>query len=200
MVAVEKALNVGSGKPLTLLPSQRIFEPNMVLEGLFSKDSKLVEQALGAFSGGGIWTSGTSVDIEGLEKTTGRRFADILYTPGVSAPSLKLSDLQRKAQAENSPEVWEEFWLAVDKYTPKFHRVAVISDGTRVLGMGDIGPFAGQEVMYGKSLLFGLLGGLHGEPHVLSSTDPEEIVRFALNGQAVWGGINLEDISAPRFP
>jgi len=179
-------------------PSQRIFEPKMTLRDFVSKSPGLVNQALSAFSGGGIWTSATNIDIKNLEKTSGRKFADILYTPGVSAPSLKLSDLHKKAQAENSPEAQEEFWLAVDKYTPKFRRVAVISDATRVLGMGDIGPFAGQEVMYGKILLFGLFGGLYGEPHVLTSTDPKEIVRFALNGQAVWGGINLEDIESPK--
>lgn len=179
-------------------PSQRTFEPNMILKDLLSKNPELVKQALTTFSDGGIWTSGTPVDIESLEKTTGCRFGDILYTPGVAAPSLKLSDLHLSAQRENTPEAWETFWKAVDKYTPKFRRVAVISDATRVLGMGNIGPFAGQEVMYGKSLLFGLFGGLCGEPHVLTSTDPKETIRFALNGQAVWGGINLEDIQSPK--
>jgi len=179
-------------------PSQRAFKPKMTLRDFISKSPNLVNQALNAFSNSGIWTSGTNIDIKSLEKTNGRKFADILYTPGVSAPSLKLSDLHKKAQTKNSPEAWEKFWLAVDKYTPKFRRVAVISDATRVLGMGDIGPFAGQEVMYGKILLFGLFGGLYGEPHVLTSTDPKEIVRFALNGQAVWGGINLEDIESPK--
>ena len=187
-----------NGKSLVFSPSQRIFEPKMVLEDLFSKNPELTKQALKAFSGGGIWTSGTSVNIKDLEKTTGRNFGDILYTPGVSAPSLKLSDLQLLAQKENTPKAWRIFWEAVDRYTPKFRRVAVISDATRVLGMGDIGPFAGQEVMYGKSLLFGLLGGLYGEPHILTSTDPKETIRFALNGQAAWGGINLEDIQSPE--
>lgn len=182
----------------SLSSSQRTFEPKMTLSDLASGNSELVKQALGAFSGGGIWMSGTTVDVKGLEKATGRKFGDILYTPGVSASSLKLSDLHLLAQKKDTPEAWETFWKAVDKYTPKFRRVAIISDGTRVLGMGDIGPFAGQQVMYGKALLFGLLGGLYGEPHVLTSTDPGEIVRFALNGQAVWGGINLEDIASPK--
>ena len=182
----------------TLSPSQRTFTPKMVLADVIAKDSDLVRQVLAAFSGGGIWTSGVSVNVNRIARTAGRKFSDIFYTPGVSAPSLKLSDLHRSAQTENSPEAWERFWLAVDKYTPKFRRVAVISDATRVLGMGDIGPLAGQEVMYGKIMLFGLFGGLYGEPHVLTSTDPDEIVRFALNGQAVWGGINLEDIESPK--
>ncbi|MFC1790229.1 NADP-dependent malic enzyme [Patescibacteria group bacterium] len=170
----------------------------MTLPDLASGNSELVRQALEAFSGGGIWMSSATVDIESLEKKTKRQFGDLLYTPGVSAPSLKLSDLHLLAQKKNSPKAWETFWKAVDEYTPKFRRVGIISDGTRVLGMGDIGPFAGQEVMYGKALLFGLLGGLSGEPHVLTATDPEEIVKFALNGQAVWGGINLEDIASPK--
>ena len=181
-----------------LSPSQRVFKPKMVLSDLASRNPQLVKQALKAFSGGGVWMSAPTVDIRGLEKKTGRGFGDILYTPGVSAPSLKLSDLHLLAQKKNTPRAWETFWEAVDKYTPKFRRVAIISDGTRVLGMGDIGPFAGQEVMYGKALLFWLFGGLSGEPHVLTSTDSEEIVKFALNGQAAWGGINLEDIASPK--
>jgi len=181
-----------------LSPSQRVFKPKMVLSNLVSRNPQLVKQALRAFSSGGIWMSAATIDVKNLEKKTGRNFGDILYTPGVSAPSLKLSDLHLLAQKKNTPKAWEKFWEAVDKYTPKFRRVAIISDGTRVLGMGDIGPFAGQEVMYGKSLLFWLFGGLSGEPHVLTSTDPEEIVKFALNGQATWGGINLEDIASPK--
>jgi malate dehydrogenase (oxaloacetate-decarboxylating) len=178
--------------------SQRTFEPKMTLQDLVLRDPELVKEALKAFRGGGVWMSGTTVDVTGLEKAAGRGFSDILYTPGVSAPSLKLSDLHLLAQKKNTPKAWETFWKAVDEYTPKFHRVAIISDGTRVLGMGDIGPFAGQEVMYGKSLIFGLLGGLYGEAHVLTLTDPREIVKFALNGQATWGGINLEDIASPK--
>ncbi len=181
-----------------LNPSQRVFNPKMLLSDLEKKSPELTKQALNAFSNNGIWMSAPSVNVNKIAENTKRNFGDIFYTPGVSAPSLKLAELHKRAQDTNSPKDWEQFWLSVDKYTPKFKRVAVISDGTRVLGMGDIGSFAGQEVMYGKILLFGLLGGLYGEPHVLSSTDPDEIVRFALNGQSVWGGINLEDIESPK--
>lgn len=184
--------------PRNFSPSSRTFNPKMNLQGLISSNSKLVKQTLKTFSGGGIWMSGTNVDVKGLEEKTGYNFGDILYTPGVSAPSLKLSDLHLLAQKKNTPKAWEIFWRAVDEYTPKFRRVAIVSDGTRVLGMGDVGPFAGQEVMYGKALLFSLLGGLYGEPHVLTSKDPEKIIEFVLNGQAVWGGVNLEDIESPK--
>lgn len=181
-----------------LSPSSRLARPKMVFKTFASRDPLLTRQALDAFTGGGIWSTGTTVNLATLEKSTGRRFADLLYTPGVSASSLKLSDLHLQAQKKNTPQAWETFWLAVDRFTPKFRRVAVISDATRVLGLGDIGPFAGQQVMYGKSLLFGLFGGLYAEPHVLTSTAAPDIVDYVLNGQAVWGGVNLEDIESPK--
>lgn len=104
------------------------------------------------------------------------------YTPGVAAPC---RDIQR------APE------LAYD-LTNKGNSVAVVSDGTRVLGLGDIGPEAGLPVMEGKALLFKYLGGVDAVPICLGTTEPEEIVRTVKVLEPSFGGINLEDIAMPK--
>ncbi|MBN2471023.1 MAG: NADP-dependent malic enzyme [Anaerolineae bacterium] len=106
----------------------------------------------------------------------------IWYTPGVAAPC--------KAIAENPSLVYE--------YTSKWNTVAVISDGTRVLGLGDIGPEAGLPVMEGKALLFKYLGGVDCVPITLDTKDPDKIIDTVLMLQPAFGGINLEDISQPK--
>ena len=75
----------------------------------------------------------------------------------------------------------------------KWNTVAVVSDGTRVLGLGDIGPKAGLPVMEGKALLFKYLGGVDAVPIMLDTKDPDEIIRTVLLLQPAFGGINLED-------
>jgi malate dehydrogenase (oxaloacetate-decarboxylating) len=104
------------------------------------------------------------------------------YTPGVAAPC-------RAIQRE--PEL-------VYEHTSKWNTVAVISDGTRVLGLGDIGPKAGLPVMEGKALLFKYLGGVDAVPIMLDTKDPDEIIRTVLLLQPGFGGVNLEDISQPK--
>lgn len=113
-----------------------------------------------------------------------RDFTDfaIWYTPGVAAPC--------KAIHENISEVF--------KHTNKANFVAVISDGTRVLGLGDIGPEAGLPVMEGKAILFKYLGGVDAFPICLDTKDPDEIISISLALQPTFGGINLEDISQPK--
>ncbi len=106
----------------------------------------------------------------------------IWYTPGVAAPC--------KAIHENIEEVF--------KHTNKANFVAVISDGTRVLGLGDIGPEAGLPVMEGKAILFKYLGGVDAFPICLDTKDPDEIISISLALQPTFGGINLEDISQPK--
>lgn len=106
----------------------------------------------------------------------------IWYTPGVAAPC--------KAIAEDRSLVYE--------YTSKWNTVAVISDGTRVLGLGDIGPEAGLPVMEGKALLFKYLGGVDCVPITLDTKDPDKIIDIVLNLQPAFGGINLEDIAQPK--
>ena len=106
----------------------------------------------------------------------------IWYTPGVAAPC---KEIQKR------PELAYE-------YTCKWNTVAVVSDGTRVLGLGDIGPEAGLPVMEGKALLFKYLGGVDAVPICLKTKDPEEIIRTVKILQPSFGGINLEDISQPK--
>ena len=106
----------------------------------------------------------------------------IWYTPGVAAPC--------KAIAADPALVYE--------YTHKWNTVAVVSDGTRVLGLGDIGPKAGLPVMEGKALLYKYLGGVDAWPIMLDTKDPDKIIETVLLIQPGFGGINLEDLSQPK--
>lgn len=106
----------------------------------------------------------------------------IWYTPGVAAPCRAIYDEPAK----------------VYDFTNKGNSVAIVSDGTRVLGLGDIGPEAGLPVMEGKALLFKYLGGVDAVPICLGTTDPEEIVRTVKILEPSFGGINLEDIAQPK--
>jgi len=106
----------------------------------------------------------------------------IWYTPGVAAPCRAI---------EQDPEL-------VYQYTSKWNTVAVISDGTRVLGLGDIGPKAGLPVMEGKALLFKYLGGVDAVPIMLDTRDPDKIIEVVLMLQPAFGGVNLEDIAQPK--
>ncbi|MEW5939356.1 MAG: NADP-dependent malic enzyme [Chloroflexota bacterium] len=122
--------------------------------------------------------------IETTLKCTVHSFDDfaIWYTPGVAAPC-------KAIQAD--PEL-------VYEYTNKWNTVAVVSDGTRVLGLGDIGPKAGLPVMEGKALLYKYLGGVDGVPLMLDTKDPDAIINTVLLLQPGIGGVNLEDISNPK--
>ena len=106
----------------------------------------------------------------------------IWYTPGVADPC---KEIQR------NPE-------RVFDYTNKSNSVAIVTDGTRVLGLGDIGPEAGLPVMEGKSLLFKYLGGVDAYPICLGTKDPVQIENAVRWLQPSFGGINLEDISQPK--
>jgi malate dehydrogenase (oxaloacetate-decarboxylating) len=122
--------------------------------------------------------------VETTLKCCVRSFQDfaIWYTPGVAAPC-------RAIQAD--PEL-------VYDYTNKWNTVAVVSDGTRVLGLGDIGPKAGMPVMEGKALLYKYLGGIDGVAIMVGTKDPDAIINLVLNLQPGWGGVNLEDLSQPK--
>ena len=106
----------------------------------------------------------------------------IWYTPGVAAVSEAI-----KQDAE-----------AVFTYTNRGNTIAVVSDGTRVLGLGDIDPLGALPVMEGKALLFKYLGGVDAVPIVLNTKDQEEIVRILKILEPSFGGINLEDIESPK--
>jgi malate dehydrogenase (oxaloacetate-decarboxylating) len=117
-------------------------------------------------------------------KCTVRDFNDfaIWYTPGVAAPCRDIK--------ANPDMVYE--------HTSKANTILVVSDGTRVLGLGDIGPKAGLPVMEGKALLFKFLGGVDAVPIMLDTKDPDEIIKTTLMMQPAYGGVNLEDISQPK--
>lgn len=106
----------------------------------------------------------------------------IAYTPGVAEPCLKIKD---------DPSLSY-------KYTRRHNLVAVITDGTAVLGLGDIGPLAGMPVMEGKCALFKAFGGVNAVPLCLDTQDVDEIIETVKRLAPSFGGINLEDISAPR--
>ncbi|SBS75206.1 Malic protein NAD-binding [uncultured Mycobacterium sp.] len=111
-----------------------------------------------------------------------QRALSIAYTPGVAQVSRAIASDHTLAK----------------KYTWADRLVAVISDGTAVLGLGDIGPAASLPVMEGKSALFKTFGGLDSIPIVLDTKDPDEIVETIIRLRPTFGAVNLEDISAPR--
>lgn len=115
-------------------------------------------------------------------KVSSREDLAIAYTPGVAAPCRLI--------AANRNEAYN--------YTIKANTVAVISDGSAVLGLGNIGPEAALPVMEGKCILFKEFAGINAFPIVLKSQDTEEMIQTIANLAPTFGGINLEDISAPR--
>lgn len=106
----------------------------------------------------------------------------LAYTPGVAEPCKEI--------AKNKEDAY--------KYTMKANTVAVVSDGSAVLGLGNIGAHAAMPVMEGKAVLFKEFGGVNAVPICLDTQDTEEIIRTVVNIAPAFGGINLEDISAPR--
>ena len=106
----------------------------------------------------------------------------LAYTPGVAEPC--------KVIAEDKEQAY--------KYTIKSNTVAVVSDGSAVLGLGNIGPYAAMPVMEGKAVLFKEFGNVNAVPICLDTQDTEEIIKTVINIAPGFGGINLEDISAPR--
>ena len=115
-------------------------------------------------------------------KVNSREDLAIAYTPGVAEPCKVIADDKEAAYT----------------YTMKANTVAVISDGSAVLGLGNIGALAAMPVMEGKSVLFKEFGGVNSVPICLDTQDTEEIIKTIVNIAPAFGGINLEDISAPR--
>lgn len=122
------------------------------------------------------------IEINSKVKLENKLDLSLAYTPGVAAPCLEI---------KNNPE-------EVYSYTSKGNMVAVITDGTAVLGLGNIGPKAALPVMEGKCLLFKKFAGIDAVPICLDTTNPEEIIKTVKYLAPTYGGINLEDISFPR--
>jgi len=107
---------------------------------------------------------------------------DLIYTPGVASVAKKISTNKK---------------LAYD-FTSKWNNVAIICDGTRVLGLGNIGPEGAIPVMEGKSVLFKALGGINAFPLCIDTKDKEEIIKLVKAVQPVFGAVNIEDIESPK--
>ena len=122
------------------------------------------------------------IEIASRTKANDRQSLSLAYTPGVAAPCLEI-----QKDANKSYEL-----------TRRWNTVAVVTDGTAVLGLGDIGPEAGMPVMEGKCLLFKEFGGVDAIPLCIRSKDVDEIVNTVALLAGSFGGVNLEDISAPR--
>ena len=125
---------------------------------------------------GGKW------QVQSKAKVDNASDLSLAYTPGVAQPCLEIKNDKQNAY----------------KYTLKNNLVAVISDGSAVLGLGNIGGLAGLPVMEGKCILFKEFGGVDAIPLVLDTQDSDDIVKTIKNVSISFGGINLEDISAPR--
>lgn len=125
---------------------------------------------------------GGKLEVSSRVPVSGREALSLAYTPGVAAPCL---------------EIQKDPMLSY-KLTRRRNLVAVITDGTAVLGLGDIGPLAGMPVMEGKCVLFKEFAGVDAFPICVASKDVDEIVRTVELISGSFGGINLEDISAPR--
>jgi len=122
------------------------------------------------------------IEIAARTKANDRRSLSLAYTPGVAEPCLEIQKDVNKSY----------------ELTRRWNTVAVVTDGTAVLGLGDIGPEAGMPVMEGKCLLFNEFGGVDAIPLCIRSKDVDEIVNTVALLAGSFGGINLEDISAPR--
>lgn len=171
---------------------------NRSIRGNWNPDGQDFFRGRGARRGGGILNivmsdldkkalelhraSRGKIDIVGKVPLASRQDLNLAYTPGVAAVSLAI--------AKNKKKVFE--------YTIKSNTVAVITDGSAVLGLGNIGPEAALPVMEGKCLIFKSFAGITAWPIALATQDTDEIVETVKNIAPLFGGINLEDISAPR--
>ncbi|MDT2753589.1 NADP-dependent malic enzyme [Enterococcus pseudoavium] len=122
------------------------------------------------------------IEVTSKAKVESKEDLALAYTPGVAEPCLKIAEDKNKAY----------------EYTWKGNSVAVVTDGTAVLGLGDIGPEAALPVMEGKALLFKEFANIDAVPICLDTKDPQEIIQIVKAIAPTFGGINLEDISAPR--
>lgn len=125
---------------------------------------------------------GGKIEVNPKTPANNKEELSLIYTPGVAIPCLKIHD--------NKELVYE--------YTSKGNSIAIVTDGSAVLGLGNIGPEAALPVMEGKAVIFKEFAGINAYPICLKTQDVEEIIKTVKYISPVFGGINLEDISAPR--
>ncbi len=144
---------------------------------------KLLEKAKEPSRKGIPWHRHFRGKIEILPKCSISSFGDfaVYYTPGVAQPCLAIKEDRNE----------------VNELTNRWNTVAVASNGTRVLGLGNIGPYAGLPVMEGKGLLFKYLGGVDAQPLMIDTEDPDKFIETVKLVEPTFGGINLEDIKVP---
>ncbi len=147
-----------------------------ILKGKIEIHSKITSGLDEAFQGNGV--SGA----EGNKGDNSSKTLELIYTPGVAYVAEKIRD--------NKQLVYD--------YTSKWNNVAIVCDGTRVLGLGNIGPEGALPIIEGKSVLFKLLGGINAFPLCINSTDKEEIITFIKTAEPTFGAINVEDIESPK--
>ncbi len=116
------------------------------------------------------------------DETTDKGILDLIYTPGV---------------AYVAEQIYHDKELAYD-YTSKWNNVAIVCDGTRVLGLGNVGPESALTVMEGKSILFKILGNINAYPLCIATQSKEEIIKFVKLIEPNFGAINIEDIESPK--
>lgn len=122
------------------------------------------------------------IEIRSKVKLKNKTDLSLAYTPGVAAVS--------RAIGQNKKMSWQ--------LTNRANQVAIVTDGTAILGLGNLGPEAAMPVMEGKAVIFKEFAGIDAMPLCLATTDTEEIIKFCQQIQPSFGGINLEDIAAPR--
>lgn len=177
MLAFARFILYGGSLGFETMSKQKLVQRRPTADELLKKAKKpsLLAPSLHKFYGG---------KLQVMPKCSIESYNDfaIWYTPGVAAACKEI---------QASPEMSFEL-------TNRWNFVAIVSDGTRVLGLGNIGPEAGLPVMEGKSILFKYLGGVDAFPICLKTRDPEEIIRTCELIQPSFGGVNLEDIEKPK--
>lgn len=147
-----------------------------ILKGKIEIQSKITSGLDEAFQGNSVDSA------EGSKGDNNSKTLELIYTPGVAYVAEKIRD--------NKQLVYD--------YTSKWNNVAIVCDGTRVLGLGNIGPEGALPIMEGKSVLFKLLGGINAFPLCINSTNKEEIITFIKTAEPTFGAINVEDIESPK--
>ena len=147
-----------------------------ILKGKIEIQSKITSGLDEAFQGNSVDSA------EESKGDNNSKTLELIYTPGVAYVAEKIRD--------NKQLVYD--------YTSKWNNVAIVCDGTRVLGLGNIGPEGALPIMEGKSVLFKLLGGINAFPLCINSTNKEEIITFIKTAEPTFGAINVEDIESPK--